>query len=123
MSRLLSMFSLLLILSCKQLPQGPAKPLVDEHSRIMNKIENDVTMPSGAGRVRDYERLYAWHFESGSSHAISVIATYQLGAKNERHWINELDMPVILDGGCSLVSLTFDRETEKIISISCHGEA
>ncbi|MDJ0978953.1 MAG: hypothetical protein QNI87_10490 [Erythrobacter sp.] len=46
------------------------------------------------------------------------------GRANQSRWFdNYRDLPMILDGGCDLVTIIFDPKSQQIESMQCNGEA
>ncbi len=39
------------------------------------------------------------------------------------HIVAETGFPLIMDGGCSVVNLTYDVDTSRIVAIQCNGYA
>jgi hypothetical protein len=123
---------LLLAFGCAQAPaqsnQSASPPPVRsvaeaEQQAIMDRIERDVRMPQGAGALSSYSRFYAWH--QGEDGARKVVAHYEnlTGAAPGRRWVTERDFPLIMDGGCGVVTLSYDVATQRIEHISCNGYA
>ncbi len=73
-----------------------------------------MTLPPRAAPLRKYRRYYAWQEED-----ITVQAVYELGGKPAQLWLPREEMPIILDGGCSVVSFTFDVRRDTAKDMSC----
>ena len=129
----LRLFLLLLPLGCAQ----PAAQATDgngaqnatapagtaEQEAIMDRIEREVRLPAGAAPLASYARHYAWQ-ERGDG-VRKVIAVY-LGVGERtpgRRWGTENDFPLILDGGCGLITLSYDVAAQRIEHVTCNGEA
>ena len=111
MNRVLLLASLL-ALTCCAAPQS-------EEAALMDRIEQQVRMPEGAGRITQYDRYYA---DAGDE---KVIGLY-LGASSdgERQWLADKNrMSGVEDGGCDVVHVIFDQRAGKIESIWCNGVA
>jgi 5-deoxy-D-glucuronate isomerase len=47
-----------------------------------------------------------------------------LGQADQSRWFDDyLDLPVVLDGGCNLIEIIFDPQSQRIESTRCNGEA
>lgn len=107
-------------------PAAPsaASPATDaEQQAIMDRIEREVRLPGGAGPLDSYSRFYAWQ-ERGDG-VRKVIAVY-LGVGERtpgRRWGTENEFPLILDGGCGMITLSYDVTAQRIEHITCNGEA
>lgn len=92
-----------------------------EQAAIMDRIEREVRLPDGAGPLAAYGRYYAWQDrDDGIS---KVVAVYQREPDGARHWVPETRLPLVMDGGCDIVSLSYDVAAERIEYVSCDGEA
>jgi len=86
----------------------------------MDRIEAIVTLPEDAGPLSDYERLYA---ESQNGR---VRALYYSGSekRGQRRWISDYNQfPLIADGGCGVIWISFDPKMNKVLSVTCNGVA
>jgi hypothetical protein len=89
----------------------------------MDRIEREVRLPEGAGALASYARYYAW--QQRGDGVRKVVAVYQnlTGERPGRHWVTERDFPVIMDGGCGVVTLSYDVAAQRIEHVSCNGLA
>ena len=78
-------------------------------------------MPQGASPLPLYGRYYAW--ESRDDGVRKVLGTYVRGERPERHWVEPSELPLVMDGGCDIVTLTYDFDADRIERIECNGEA
>ena len=107
-------------------PQPAPPPAADasaEQQAIMDRIEREARLPEGAGPLSSYARHYAWQ-ERGDGFR-KVIGVY-LGVGERtpgRHWVAETALPLIMDGGCGLVTLVYNVAEQRIEHIACNGEA
>ncbi|MEI9850999.1 MAG: hypothetical protein WDN24_09280 [Sphingomonas sp.] len=85
----------------------------------MDRIEAAVKMPAGAQPIAGYARYYAWADKARTK----VTAVYLHGGHPGRKWIGFDDLPLVLDGGCGVVSLVFDAASGTIDEIYCNGAA
>jgi hypothetical protein len=91
------------------LAQAAPYPTPDE-TALMDRIERDVRLPDGALPVARYKRSYAWLGDH------TVIAIYEdfRGDGPERRWVEPTNLPLIYDGGCSVVTVFFNLQSGKI---------
>ncbi|HEV7659718.1 MAG TPA: hypothetical protein VGO55_07720 [Allosphingosinicella sp.] len=134
--RLALLLALLLALGCAQAPAQndqnapqPAAPAAGpagsdaEQQAIMDRIERAVRLPEGANPLASYERSYAW--QQSEDGVRKVIGVY-LGAGGEsrgRRWVAQNALPMILDGGCGMITVEFDVATQRIEHVTCNGAA
>lgn len=85
----------------------------------MKRIETTITMPPGASPISAYTRYYSWADASRRK----VAAVYDLGGKQTRIWLSPEKMIMIMDGGCGVITFTFDMLTGKPDSVACNGDA
>lgn len=85
---------------------------------LMASIEAAVTLPPGAADLQAYSRVYTWA-EGGRK----VRAVYERVEAPGRRWVPESQLPLIMDGGCGVVTLVFDVTSNRVEAISCNGEA
>jgi hypothetical protein len=102
-------------------PAAPAAGSEAEQQAIMARIERDVRLPEGAGPLASYGRYYAW--QDREDGVRKVLAIYVRGQEPGRHWVTETQLPLIMDGGCSIVELTWNVAEARIETIGCNGEA
>jgi hypothetical protein len=105
-------------------PQAANPPNTEAQAReeLMARIEREVRLPEGAAPLASYARFYAWQ-ERGDG-IRKVIAVY-LGVGERtpgRRWVTESEFPLILDGGCGLVTLSYDAAAQRIEHVTCNGE-
>jgi len=91
--------------------------VADPNDGLLDRIEANVTMPVGADRLEAYARYYALT-DSGSE----VTAVYlKLGNEQPgRRWVNERELPIVLDGGCGVVTVMADAATATLRSVFCN---
>ena len=104
-----------------------AAPSHTSSEALMDRIEATVQLPKGAWPLDEYGRYYAY------SKPGEVLAIYLVPAKplpknllkaGNRRWMGDAgDMPMILDGGCTQVTIRSDVATNHFLSIFCNGVA
>ena len=104
-------------------PSSGLNAVETEQAQLMDRIERAVRLPDGAGALSSYARYYAW--QQREDGVRKVIAVYEnlTGARPGRHWVAETELPVIMDGGCGVVSLSYDVAGQRIEHVSCNGVA
>lgn len=101
---------------------GPADSDVEQQA-IMDRIERAVRLPDDADPLASYERSYAW--QQGQDGARKVIGVYLSagGESRGRRWVAQNALPMIVDGGCGMITLKYDVATRRIEHITCNGAA
>lgn len=41
----------------------------------------------------------------------------------QRAWVERTKLPLVLDGGCSVVTVIYDPKADRVESVTCNGEA
>jgi hypothetical protein len=126
----LPLFALLLAFGCAPAPaqnnqvMPPPTPGADAgQEAIMDRIEREVRLPQGAGALSTYARYYAWQQRPDGTRKVIAVWQNLTGEAPGRHWVTEREFPMIADGGCGVVSLTWDVATQRIESVGCNGYA
>jgi hypothetical protein len=108
-------------------PDPVTSPEVTQEA-VMDLIERQVRLPRGARPLASYARFYAWQRRTDGVR--KVVATYTgqsiadvTGAGPGRHWVAENALPVVMDGGCGIISLSYDVATQRIEHVDCNGDA
>jgi hypothetical protein len=122
----LRLLALLLPIGCAEAPAQNAAPdaqaaaPADEQAAIMDRIERDLRLPDGAGPLAGYSRYYAW--QSREDGVRKVLAIYVREPNPAQRWVAETALPLIMDGGCGIVSLSYDVAAQRVEHIECNGE-
>ncbi|HKP33286.1 MAG TPA: hypothetical protein VJT70_00725 [Sphingomicrobium sp.] len=85
----------------------------------MNRIEALVVMPEGASPLAIYGRYYA--LEQRSDGVIKILGVYVREPEPRRHWVRQNELPLVMDGGCDIVTLTYDARLDRVDRIECNG--
>lgn len=88
----------------------------DRETLLMQSIEQGLQMPEGAFPVPHYRRHYAWAL--GKSDVIDAV--YLKGGRAARLWLSADDMPIVLDGGCSVVTFSYDTRRHRAEAVRCN---
>ncbi|UPT62570.1 MAG: hypothetical protein M0D54_19810 [Hyphomonadaceae bacterium JAD_PAG50586_4] len=97
-------------------------------------IEDQMVMPRGAGPLELYSRYYAPDQLNGREVIVGVFLlrdaleeTAHTGAvtvasiPNAFTMASRWQLPLVLDGGCSVVTIYFDLETQRLLPIQLEG--
>jgi hypothetical protein len=105
-----------------QAAPGPAGTDAGEQA-IMDRIEREIRLPEGAAPLATYARSYAW--QQREDNVRKVVAVYEnlTGAPAGRRWATGNEFPLVLDGGCGLITLSYDVAARRIEHVTCNGEA
>jgi len=83
---------------------------------LMKAIEGSVSLPKEAAPFGRYRRHYAWAKDDPDT----VMAVYALGGKPKRLWLPEDEMPIVLDGGCTVVTFRYNLKSKLISDLRCN---
>jgi hypothetical protein len=100
--------------------------LTEDDVAIARKIEMQVTNRVPDMDLKNQARFYA-HSKAGRVFAIYIYGadaeTAMVGIPGTSSWVTEQNLPVVNDGGCSVVHIVFDTKKQKIEELYCNGEA
>lgn len=105
------LFGFLLLSGCMH-----AEGFVDPEEDRMIKIEQNVTLPSRADLMRKYRRYYAWSLDDPAI----VDAVYVRGGKPGRFWLTDQNLPIVLHGGCHVVTFEYDTRLNRATNVACN---
>lgn len=144
MRTLLVIASLYLLVGCTTSAQR-------ERDKLADRIEAQVKLPAGAGRLEDYARYYAFDqrgfvvglyapgyaapnpsdtcekvLQDLTTRVVPCAA--QTGSDRlrtgQRRWVAKSEqLPMIMDGGCSVVTIIYDPKRNVIKDTYCNGVA
>ena len=89
---------------------------VDPQERLMQAIEASVSLPPGASPLSTYRRHYAW----AESQSGLVEAVYVRGGEPDRLWLDRDHLPIVQDGGCGVVTFSYDVASGRAKSLRCN---
>lgn len=120
MRAILASLIIALIVACSEGADAP-------NNSAMDLIERQVQLPEGAAPLDGYARYYAIEGNEIVAIYISLVDPtnpyYDL-PRGQRRWLaDHRNLPVINDGGCSVVSVRYDPVTRKADTPLCNGEA
>ncbi len=83
-------------------------------------IERSVVLPHGAEPLENYSR----HYASVGDKAHRVIrGIYLLGDGTGVVVTTAEKLPVLFDGGCSVITVEYDAVSTAFLEVSCNGDA
>lgn len=100
--------------------------------QMVEQVEYNVVMPQGSGKLRDYVRFYTGTFARDRK---IIMGTYVLPQVLYRHSnfprttirrdrdiriVHKNGVPVILGGGCGVVTVFYDMSRQKIAGATCN---
>jgi hypothetical protein len=91
--------------------------VVGQDDVLMSRIERRVSLPSGAAPLGEYRRYYM----PAEDNSRLIRATYIHGGRPNRLWVTSDEFPIVLDGGCSVITFEFDVARGKAMDIHCNG--
>ena len=133
--------------------QGCTSSPPSAEAELMDKIERQVKLPAGAEPLARYARYYAldrqgqvlgvylipFSYDIGPDDGCSeVTANFELKDTScppeasqvhnlkagQRRWLaRDKGLPVVNDGGCSVVNVVFDRQKGTVEDVFCNGVA
>jgi hypothetical protein len=87
--------------------------------REIAALEEAIRLPEGSKALDQYRRFYAGKVD-GRKHMI--VAVLELDPSNAAIRIVDLEhLPVVFDGGCSVVDVQYEVESGSFRSVRCHG--
>jgi hypothetical protein len=87
---------------------------------LVTKIEASLHLPDGAASLSSYTRYYAGTIKNG--HRI-LLGHFEAGSGKVQIVRSVRELPVIYDGGCSIVSIRYDVTAERVLDLFCNGVA
>jgi hypothetical protein len=89
-------------------------------------VEATLSMPQGAASLKQYIRYYAGTLEKG--HRV-LLGHFELGPTyngadgDVRVVKSKNDLPVVFDGGCSIIFFRYDITEKRVVNLRCNGIA
>ena len=75
-----------------------------------------------AASIDTYARFYAGTIEGGHHIVRGVFTSRSLRPAKGVHIVSTMgQLPMIMDGGCNVVDVNYDADSDQIIYIRCHG--
>lgn len=84
---------------------------------LIKSIESNLKLPNGLS-LRSYERFYAGRKVNGH---VVVDGKFLKSDQPSIKIVDDDELPRILDGGCSVVTLEYDVEQKKVVHLFCNG--
>ena len=106
-------------------PQSATPPNTEAQARLelMDQIERQVRLPEGAGPLASYARYYAWQQREDGFRKVVAVYENLTGAPPGRRWVADTEFPLVMDGGCGFISLSYDLAAQRVEHVTCNGEA
>lgn len=96
-----------------------------DDAALLARIEQQIVMPPGAGPLSDYNRRYSreGHVQGGDEpdKVVGLLQRFQ-GLPRDAAW-EDGPVDLVMDGGCSVIYLTYDEARDRIEDIRCNGVA
>ena len=89
-------------------------------AEFIAKLESQIRLPKGASPLLSYTRYYAGSILHG--HRV-IVGTYQHSGGGVVIEKSAHDLPIVFDGGCDYIEVTFDVSERRFIDVTCHGVA
>jgi hypothetical protein len=84
------------------------------------ELESKVRMPEGAAPLKNFTREYAGKIENG--HRV-IVGVYSGAGRQVVIVKSTKELLSTLDGGCSIVEVSYDLTNHRVIEAICNGEA
>jgi hypothetical protein len=81
----------------------------------MQTIEARIRLPAGAWPIGQYRRYYAFSNKDPDL----VEAIYAKGGRPTRMWLNWDELPIIVDGGCSVIWVRYQVRAKRFVDLTC----
>jgi hypothetical protein len=104
------------------LPATPPNTEAQAREELMDQIERQVRLPEGADPLASYERSYAWQQREDGLRKVVAVYENLTGAPPGRRWVADTDFPLVMDGACGFISLSYDLAAQRIEHVTCNGE-
>lgn len=85
------------------------------------EVESHLMLPQGNQPIASYARFYYGRVEHGHRELVGVFVLE--AAPAGVHIVTQAQAPRVLDGGCSVINLTYDPTQKKVTSLFCNGDA
>jgi len=86
-------------------------------------LEGQLKLPKGAWPLSGYDRYYTGTWVSGRRMIKGVLYIEHANQHGKVRIVTEQELPVIMDGGCSVVTVFFDVATNRVAGTFCNGIA
>jgi hypothetical protein len=109
----------LLVMACGPAFSADREFVPSEHE--IAALENAIRLPDGSKPLGQYRRFYAGKVEDGKH---MIVAIFKLDPSNAAVGIVGLaHLPVVFDGGCSVVDVQYEVESRSFLDVRCGGVA
>lgn len=94
--------------------------MADVKIEEVRALERHFVLPRGAAPLQKYTRYYSTQIEDGRRY---LQGYFILGAPDPPGIYLRESHPEIMDGGCGVVTLTYDLERHEFLGAGCNGVA
>ncbi|RZZ88322.1 hypothetical protein [Pseudoxanthomonas winnipegensis] len=98
---------------------GPGAQHLDD-AQLVKTLEQQVRLPKDASPLSDYTRYYTL---TADGMLVGVYVKDFDGGDRQAHLVSKREMPLILDGGCSVINVRYDPDANKVLRVFCNGIA
>lgn len=94
----------------------------------ISRVESLLKMPPEVGKLQDYDRYWMGKIEKGrkriSGHLESRHFTSRGSARQSgsQHIVKRQFLELVSDGGCGMVFVSYDVQTDRILKHACSGD-
>lgn len=85
------------------------------------EMEKELRLPVGSYPLSSYDRFYAKDLTQHG--VIHGVFRHRVGRQGEVRIVPSSSLPVIFDGGCSIIRLRYSIATQQVDYIACNGDA
>lgn len=93
---------------------------------LATDIERQVATAHPDIAIERFARFYA-HEQNGSVQAVYLFANEGYvpiaGKAGTSRWTTVDDLPVVYDGGCTVLNIRYDARNRKLLWVECNGDA
>lgn len=90
-------------------------------TELISQMEAALRLPEGAEPLDNYARYYAIEGAGGRREVRGVLVKRKDAAGV--HLVKANSLPVLFDGGCSVVNVRYSPAEKKFLLVSCNGDA
>lgn len=111
------------VFSAKEISISSQNEISDKvFNALIVELETTLILPNRAYQLNEYTRHYAFKKVKNTEYVFAVYVFKR--AKKGGIVITTFNkLPIIFDGGCSVIELKYSLHQKKIDSLFCHGEA
>lgn len=94
---------------------------LSDQTALIAQVEASVSLPEGASAIESFSRSYT----SDQGMIVGIYLRPELaGQESGSRWVaSREEMPMILDGGCAMVTVLYDPDAKQFVEVYCNGVA